>query len=339
MQEEPPLPDVIQSVNSATRYELKREIAVGGMGAVYEAEQHGACGFVKTIAVKTILPRYSQEAMFVGLFVEEAKLVADLVHPNIVQIYQLGQHEGGYFIAMEYIDGINLEQFSKRHKDIGQPVPVDLATFIVSRICRGLDYAHSKRDRHGHLLGIVHRDVCPRNIMITREGECKLTDFGVAKARRYMHDVEGEYIIGKDAYMSPEQAALQPTDGRSDLYSLGVVYFELLTGIHGFTVGLTRDPQTPGRLRPRRACEPQQYREDLPDDVLHILDRSLRTDPDERFSNASEMAVALEMAMYAKGYGPTIVKLARYLDEVFPDSPPVSSTSPVDVTVIIPERR
>lgn len=332
------MPDVPHTLNSEICYVLKREIATGGMGAVYEAEQYGARGFVKTIAVKTILPRYSQEAMFVELFIEEAKLVADLVHPNIVQIYQLGQHDGGYFIAMEYIDGINLEQFIQRHKDLDQPAPVDLATFIVSRICRGLEYAHTQCDRHGHLLGIVHRDVCPRNIMITREGECKLTDFGVAKARRYMHDVEGEYIVGKDAYMSPEQAALQPTDGRSDLYSLGVVYFELLTGIHGFKAGLTRDPQDRHRLLPRRAFNPLDYRQDLPADVLHILDRSLQVNPGDRYSDASEMSMALELAMYAKGYGPTIVKLARYLDDIFPEYQSPAAASHADVTVFIPER-
>ena len=332
---------IVRSIHSDTRYFLKREIASGGMGAVYEAEQYGIEGFVKTIAIKTILPKYCQEPMFVQLFIEEAKLVADLVHQNIVQIYQLHSNDDGYFIAMEFIDGINLEQFILRHKEIEQPVPVDLASFIISRVCRGLEYAHHKRDKHGNLLGIVHRDVCPKNIMITREGECKLTDFGVAKARHYMHDVEGEFIVGKDAYMSPEQAAFQPTDGRSDLYSLGVVYFELLTGVNGYTVGLTRRPNTEQLAQPRRRRDfnPLEYRQDLPADVQAILDKSLRHDPEERFGNASEMATALEMFMYSKGYGPTIVKLAKYFNEVFPDEKPTALDTPAEATVFMQERR
>ena len=331
---------VIRSIRSETLYHLKREIASGGMGAIYEAEQYGAEGFTKTLAVKTILPKYSQVDMFVELFIEEAKLVADLVHPNIVQIYQLNRCEDGYFIAMEYIDGVNLAQFIQRHQKIEQPVPIDLASFIISRVCRGLEYAHSKRDRNGNLLNIVHRDVCPKNIMITREGEAKLTDFGVAKARHYMNDVEGEIIVGKDAYMSPEQAAFQLTDCRSDLYSLGVVYFELLTGVNGFKVGLTRDPVTKElpALR-QQSFDPRSYREDIPDGVLNILHKSLQREPDERYDNASEMSVALEMHMYSKGYGPTIVKLAKYLNEVFPDSKPVADFEPADHTMLITERR
>ena len=333
------------SITGKTRYLLTRKLAVGGMGAVYEAEQYGAEGFSKTIAIKTILPKYSRVPMFVEMFIEEAKLVADLVHQNIVQIYQLGWWDDTYFIAMEYIDGVNLEQFIERHKELGRMVPVDLASFIISRVCRGLEYAHTKRDRNGHLLGIVHRDVCPKNIMITREGEIKLTDFGVAKAKRfYMRDVEGEFVVGKDAYMSPEQAAFQPTDGRSDLFSLGIVYFELLTGVNRFRSGETRTDARP--LKRRFSYNPLKYRKDIPHEVSQILARSLRSNVEDRYASASEMAMALEMYMYSKGYGPTIVKLAKYLGEIFPErqAVPLPSSTVGDTemmsepTMVIPGR-
>ena len=315
----------ILSINSQTRYVLKRRIASGGMGAVYEAEQYGAEGFVKVMAIKTILEEYSQTPMFVKLFVDEAKLVADLVHPNIVQIYQLDRYEEGYFIAMEYIQGINIAQFIQQHQQTNQQIPVDLASFIISRVCRGLEYAHNKRDGQGNLLGIVHRDICPRNIMVSCEGEIKLTDFGVAKARNYMQSLEGEYVVGKANYMSPEQSCCDMVDGRSDLYSLGSVYFELLTGI------------TPHQAEQQgQSVDPLDYRPDLPVEVLEILRNSIAQEPNSRYSNASEMCMALEMYMYAKGYGPTIVKLAHYLNQLF-NTPPAqqqASTIPLDATVI-----
>ena len=315
----------ILSINSQTRYVLKRRIASGGMGAVYETEQYGAEGFVKVMAIKTILDEYSQTPMFVKLFIDEAKLVADLVHPNIVQIYQLDRYEDGYFIAMEYIQGINLAQLIQRHQQINQPIPVDLASFIISRVCRGLEYAHNKRDSQGNLLGIVHRDICPRNIMVSCEGEIKLTDFGVAKARNYMQSLEGQYVVGKENYMSPEQSCCDAVDGRSDLYSLGAVYFELLTGIN------PHQAEQQGL-----SVNPLDHRSDLPPEVLEILRNSLAPKASSRYGNASEMCMALEMHMYAKGYGPTIVKLAHYLDQLFTDDKPHQPTPPaqLDATVV-----
>lgn len=297
----------LSSITGQARYLLKQRIASGGMGAVYEAEQLGVEGFSKTIAIKTILDHYARSPMFIKLFIDEAKLVADLVHPNIVQIYQLDRYEKGYFIAMEYIEGITLAQLIRLHKKLGRTLPVDLATFIVSRVCRGLEYAHNKKDRQGRLLGVVHRDVCPRNILVSREGEIKLTDFGVAKARNYMQGLSSGMVVGKEDYMSPEQSRGQPVDGRSDLFSLGAVYFELLTGVN---------PRRAGRHG--QAVFPFGQRLDVPAEVLEILQNSLAEDPQARYVSADEMGTALEMQMYVNGYGPTIVKLARYLDGVVP---------------------
>jgi serine/threonine-protein kinase len=309
-------------------YKLERKIASGGMGSVFEAVQYGAEGFTKTVAIKNILPKYTDNPEFVDMFIGEAKLVANLVHPNIVQIYQLGCYDSGYYIAMEYIDGINLEQFFLRHQELGKQVPIELGTFIVSRICRGLEYAHNKRDDDDNLLGIVHRDVSPKNIMINDEGEVKLTDFGVAKARNYMEQEEGEVLMGKVEYMSPEQASYQITDARSDLFSLGIVYYELLTGVNVFE---TDDVfEILDRVKSAKIPDPRVYRDDMPEDVAEIILKSMERDPKKRFQTAGDMGYKLEYHMYSKGYGPTIVTLAKYMAGLFPERKYYAPTSPGD---------
>src|SRR5437773_9256337 len=200
------------------------------MGVVYEAEQLGARGFVKRLAIKVIRQNYANQKQFIDNFIGEAKLVADLIHTNIVQTYHLGETRGIYFISMELIRGVNLEQFAQQLTDKRRVLPSELAVFIVSRVARGLAYAHAKTDKDAKPLGIVHRDVSFKNIMIAFEGDVKLTDFGIAKARGFLVDNEGEVVAGKADYMSPEQANFQITDKRSDLFSAGVVLAHLLLG-------------------------------------------------------------------------------------------------------------
>src|SRR5919107_1430256 len=165
------------SIQSEFNYEVTRKIFEGGMGIVYEAEQHGARAFVKRIAIKVVRQSYANQKQFIENFIGEAKLVADLIHTNIVQTYHLGESRGIFFIAMELIRGVNLEQFSAQLADKSHQLPVELAVFITSRIARGLAYAHSKTDKDGKPLGIVHRDVSFKNILIGFEGDVKLTDF------------------------------------------------------------------------------------------------------------------------------------------------------------------
>src|SRR6516225_4749038 len=200
------------------------------MGIVYEAEQHGTRQFVKRLAIKVVRQNYANQQQFIENFIGEAKLVADLIHTNIVQTYHLGETSGVYFIAMELIRGVNLEQFAQQLFEKKRQLPKELAVFIVSRVARGLAYAHAKTDRDGKTLGIVHRDVSFKNIMIAFEGDVKLTDFGIAKARGFLTDQEGEVVAGKADYMSPEQADFQVTDKRSDIFSAGVVLAHLLLG-------------------------------------------------------------------------------------------------------------
>ena len=200
------------SIQSEFRYDIVRKIFEGGMGVVYEAEQRGARDFLKRVAIKVIRASYASQKTFIENFIGEAKLVADLIHTNIVQTYHLGEANGVFFIAMELIGGTNLEQFALQLADKRRVLPKELAVFITSRIARGLAYAHAKTDKNGRPLGIVHRDVSFKNIMIAFEGDVKLTDFGIAKARGFLTDQEGEIVAGKADYMSPEQADFQVTD-------------------------------------------------------------------------------------------------------------------------------
>ena len=303
-------------VKGSYNYKIIRKIAEGGMGSVYEVEQQGAAGFVKRMALKTILPRYSTNKEFVEMFIGEAKLVGNLVHPNIVQIYQLGRTSDSFFIAMEYIEGVNLNHFLQQHYEQRRKVPLNLATFIVSRICRGLEYAHTKTDSQNNPLNIVHRDVSPKNILINTEGECKLTDFGIAKARHYMEQDEERVLMGKVEYMSPEQADYRITDARSDLFSLGIVYVELLTGNNSFIGADTNDSL---ELVKRAALpELEKERSDIPPEIVKIVTKALQRDPMQRYQTATDMVLDLEYQMYARGYGPTIASLAKYTAELFP---------------------
>lgn len=313
-----PIATVAAAFNASFDISLVRKIADGGMGSLYEAVLHGPRGFEKTVALKTILESYSNDEQFVDQFIGEAKLVADLVHQNICQVYQLGRVGQRYFIAMEYIGGVNLRQFMDRHRERQLRLPPELGTFIISRVCRGLEYAHGKRDRRGERLGVVHRDISPGNIMISAEGEVKLTDFGVAKARNQMrHLQEGQVRVGKLAYMSPEQARFERTDGRSDLFSLGVVMFELLTGQRLF--GADTSEQTLANVQHKPVPPPRSLNPDIPEGVERILVKTLERDVERRYQGAGEMGYDLEYEIYHKGYGPTIVVLEKHLRKLFPE--------------------
>ena len=210
-------------------FRLVNKVAEGGMATVYEAEQLGPEGFTKRIALKVIHPHYAKKKEFLRLFIDEAKLSANLMHGNVVQIYQLGEVGGEYFIAMEYIQGPTLRSVIDRHYELGTPIPATLAAYICSRVARALDFAHNFVSPSGQRLDIVHRDVSPGNVMITWDGHIKLADFGIAKARTSF-DPAGEQRmrIGKKHYMSPEQVLGATVDSKSDVFSLGVVLYELL---------------------------------------------------------------------------------------------------------------
>jgi serine/threonine-protein kinase len=275
------------TIQSEFRYEVVRKIFEGGMGIVYEAEQNGARDFVKRVAIKIIRSNYASQKMFIENFIGEAKLVADLIHTTIVQTYHLGETNGVCFIAMELIRGVNLEQFTRQLSDKRRVLPKELAVFITSRVARGLAYAHAKTDKDGKPLGIVHRDVSFKNIMIAFEGDVKLTDFGVAKARGFLTDQEGEVIAGKADYMSPEQADFQVTDKRSDLFSVGVVLAHLLLGrnlFKGETAEESRNRILNQPIPDFRALDPR-----IDDKLNDILHHCLARELNRRYATADQL--------------------------------------------------
>ena len=305
--------DLKEIVEKDRRYEIIRKIAEGGMGSVYEAVQYGVEGFEKTVAIKTVLEEFTNSLEFVNMFIGEAKLVSDLIHEHIVQVYQLGKTARMYYIVMEYVSGVTLHQYLERHYESEKPLPIELGAFIASRVCRGLEYAHRKHGREGQHLGIVHRDVSPKNIMMSFEGVAKLGDFGIAKARNYMQQKEGEILMGKVEYMSPEQARYEETDLRSDIFSL--VLYQVLTDVQIFETDDVYD--TLHNVKHQKIRDPREYRREVPEELARITMKALQRPLESRYQNAGEMGYELERYMYHDRYGPTDEKLAAYLKELF----------------------
>jgi eukaryotic-like serine/threonine-protein kinase len=286
------------SIQNEFRYEIVRKIFEGGMGIVYEAEQHGSRDFVKRVAIKIIRPNYASQKMFIENFIGEAKLVADLIHTNIVQTYHLGEANGVCFIAMELIRGVNLEQFSHQLADKRKTLSKELAVFITSRIARGLAYAHSKSDKNGKPMGIVHRDVSFKNILIAFEGDVKLTDFGIAKARGRSHRTQTGHTKGKVAYMSPEQAVGAAIDRRTDVFALGTTLWELACDRRLFK--RTDDVETLRRVHAAEVPDPMRLVEGFPPALWRVLHRALAREPAQRYPTAAELAHDLD-AVFPRG--------------------------------------
>ena len=289
------------------------------MGVVYEAEQHGSRKFVKRVAIKVVRQSFATQSSFIENFIGEARLVADLIHTNIVQTYQLGETGGGYFIAMELIRGVNVEQLLQQLRDKQRELPPKLAIFIVSRVARGLAYAHAKCDRDGRHLGIVHRDVNLKNIMVAFEGDVKLTDFGVAKARGFLQDNEGEVVAGRVDYMSPEQTRFEPTDRRSDIFSAGIALAHLLLGRNIFR-GASPEESRENILR-MPVPDFRPLSEHIDDRLNDILQKTLHRDWRKRYQDADTLLHELEFYLYHDGYGPTNETLGRFVRDVFGQLP------------------
>jgi serine/threonine protein kinase len=303
------------SIQCPVRYKIVNKIFEGGMGVVYEAEQHGASGFIKRVAIKVIRQSYANQKLFIENFIGEAKLVADLIHTNIVQTYHLGETDGMFFIAMELIRGSNVEQFLQKCAEQNRQLPKELAVFIASRIARGLAYAHAKTDKDGKPLGIVHRDINLKNVMIAFEGDVKITDFGIAKARGLLQDQEGEVVAGKVDYMSPEQSNFQITDKRSDIFSVGIVLAQLLLGhniFKGASMSESRDRVQNMPIPDFKTLHPR-----IDEPLNKVLHKCLERDLNRRYPNADEVLHDLEHYIYHAGYGPTNETMGRFVRQLF----------------------
>ncbi|MFO0596083.1 MAG: protein kinase [Myxococcaceae bacterium] len=271
-------------------YLLLKRLAVGGMAELFLAKDTRQSS--RMVVLKRILPYLAEEAEFVRMFLDEARIAAALHHPSIVELYELGHLEGSTFIAMEWVDGIDLRRVATREQEKGEVLPAGIAAWIAARLCEGLYAAHSARDASGAALGIIHRDVSPQNVMLSFRGDVKLVDFGIAKATAWMGRSKPGVIKGKFLYLAPEQLTTEPLDHRTDLFALGTMLYELTTGQSPFYRTSTEaviyairmeEPDPPSRLRPG-----------FPAALSRIIMKCLTKDRERRYQSADEIRVALE---------------------------------------------
>lgn len=307
-------------------YRLVQKIAEGGMATVYEAQQLGPEGFAKRIALKVIHPHYARRPEFLQLFIDEARLSANLMHGNIVQIYQLGEVGGEYFIAMEFIQGPTLRSVIDRHRELGVAIPETLAAYVASRVCRALDFAHNFV-LGGERLDIVHRDVSPGNVMATWDGHIKLADFGIAKAQTSIDPSSmGSMRMGKKHYMSPEQLLGLTVDGRSDVFAVGVVLYELLALDPLFHEDATALAVEEVAIRPLPVLRDRVS--NLDPTLDRILRAALQRNPSRR-PTAAQMGRALDDWIASQHEVGSPDRLAAHLEEIFPQSyQPLTSDDP-----------
>jgi len=301
------------------RYRLVRLIGVGGMGEVWEARVVGPAGFEKRVAVKVIRRILAGEEAMVSLFLDEARLVAKLDHPNLVHIYELGQVDSAYYIIMEYVDGVDLARLMKKLKQDGRGFDRDEALYVVLCLLKALDHAHSATDDEGHSLGVVHRDVSPQNLLLSyRSGTVKLTDFGVARQRDQRHRTEVGVRRGKVAYMAPEQMVGKEVDARADLYAAGLLLFELLTGMLLPPEARTPNVTQPGSRAPRESKATVRAIEipGLNPELCAVVYRALAGTPEERFGSAREMLET--MTPHIGDLAGADQRLARLLEAAIP---------------------
>ena len=297
------------------RYELLKRIAQGGMGEIFVARMRGAAGFEKRVIIKTILEHLAAEPEFVTKFLDEGRIVVQLTHGNIVPVFDMGEQDGEYFIAMEYIPGRDLRDIVKRLERQGTLLPVEMSLHIVSEVCKGLDYAHRKLDERGDPLELVHRDVSPSNVLISREGEVKIIDFGIARATNKLSQTVTGRIQGKFCYMSPQQAAGKSVDARSDIFSTGVMLYEMLTGVRPFE-GRT-DLESVDLVRRCEFDLPSVINPRVPKEVDEILARAMSKDLEARYQSIDRMQIDLLQYLYTHGCAPTSHDVAVFLEDVF----------------------
>lgn len=271
-------------------YELSSHIATGGMAEVYVARREGPHGFQKTVAVKRIIPQLAQDPEFVAMFVDEARVSAHLSHPNIVQVFDFGEDEGELYMAMEFVQGTSTAKLIRAISGRPQLLPLDATFHLILSVLRALDYAHTAVDEEGTGLHLVHRDVSPGNILLHASGAVKLTDFGIARAARIERRTDAGQLKGKLGYMSPEQVVGRELDPRSDLFTLAVVFAELLTGEPLFAGQNELDVL----MRIRDADLRILDRAHIPEDVRSVLLQALARKPKDRFEDAAAFASALE---------------------------------------------
>lgn len=278
------------------RYKVIEKIASGGMAEVFRAESAGLEGFKKTVAIKRVLPHLSEKKQFIGMFLDEARVSAQLSHSNCVQVFDIGVGDNTYFIVMEYVDGADLKAIIESQRQSTRQMPAEVACLICVRICEGLAYAHELMDAEGHPMNIVHRDMSPPNVLVTRFGEVKIVDFGLAKANSQLERSEPGIIKGKFSYLSPEAALGQPIDQRTDIFAVGIILWELLSGRRLF-LGET-DLETVRQVQKAEIPPIRQFNNAVTPELERVLKRGLAADPTQRYQSAREFGRDLNQVLF-----------------------------------------
>lgn len=319
--------DAIQTFG---KYQILERIATGGTAEIYKAKLEGIGGFQRTFAIKRILPNLSQHSDYIAMLVDEAKVAGLLSHANIVQILDLGQVDGIWYIAMEYVDGRDLGAILRRANRKGLCLPVPHAVFIAIELLKGLEYAHQRQVMRGGKavpLNIIHRDISPPNVLMSFQGEVKLTDFGIARASLKMMETVSGIVKGRFDYMSPEQAeGRKDLDQRSDLFSVGVVLYEMLTGVHPFRAESEID--TVERVRTGKYTAVSTRNPEVPFALQTIVDRALQVERDKRYPSATAFKEALDKFFHDAGFIFTHATLASYVKGLFPEAQTKRSRNP-----------
>ncbi|MFH1874107.1 MAG: serine/threonine-protein kinase [Pseudomonadota bacterium] len=297
------------------KYYLIEKIAVGGMAEIYKAKTFGVDGFEKLLCIKRILPHCAADKDFITMLTDEAKLSVRLSHANIVQVFDLGKIGDDYFIAMEFINGINLRDVMYRCRELSKPIPQDIAVYIISEVCKGLDYAHNRRDDStGQPLNIVHRDISPQNILLSYEGEVKIVDFGIAKAAMNISHTMAGVLKGKIAYMSPEQAMGKTIDCQTDIFSTGILLYEMLTNAKLFT-GESQF-EVLKKIRSARV-DVKSLPDTIPDKLKAVVAKALAYNTQDRYQNAGDLQLDLTKHLYSSYVDFSPRKLAAFVKEIF----------------------
>ena len=327
MAEPPNVPHALPSLSEAGKYVVGERLATGGMAEIYKGWLRGSEGFRRAVVIKKMLPRLSGDPRFVRMFIEEARLASRLVHTNIVQVLDFGISANEHFIVLEFVDGPNLNELILKCRQAGiKRLPLNIVIYIIGEVLKGLDHAHRLVDARGASLGCVHRDVTPSNVLLSRDGQAKVSDFGVARAADRSNWTAPGQIKGKLHYLSPEQVRGDPVDPRADLFSVGVLLHELLTGrrlFGGETPMQVMEATLSGPVPP-----PSTRAHDVPAELDAVALRALERDPERRFPDAETFLQAMVQAS-APHFGPGRARdLVQLLDRVY-GPPAVVSGDPL----------
>lgn len=299
------------------KYQLVRKLAAGGMAEVYLARAAGPMGFEKSVVVKRILPHLAEEQNFIAMFLSEARLAAQLNHPNVVQVFDFGEADGTYFLVMEFIDGVNLRVLFRKAAEQQKPLAFTLLARIISQACEGLAYAHDFVDpATNEPMGLVHRDVSPDNILIARNGSVRVVDFGIAKAANQTNLTKTGTVKGKFSYMPPEQLTGQSLDRRADVFALGIVLYELITGRKPFDT--SNEAFIVRAIMYENFAPAAQFRPDVPETLQRILDKALAKSRDERYPDCRALQSDLERFILQQGEPVSQYQLSQLVQSLAP---------------------